>query len=314
MGRDVISCAHSLFQQPWWLDAVAPAAWDAVVVDNGDIVGRLPFVRKRHLGLRLLTQPPLTPCLGPWIKTATGKYHTQVAREHEIVTRLIDALPDHDIFMQSFHYCFTNALPFYWRGFSASTHYTYALDDLDDCDRIWAGFRENVRREIRKAEREVAVRPLEDIDVFISLNRMTFERQGMSMPYSADLVRRLDAACSARGARRMFLAEGSDGVPHAVLYLVWDHASAYYLMSGSDPSRRTSGAMSLLMWEAIRYASQVTRRFDFEGSMLQPVERFFRAFGARQVCYARLTRGNNLKGQLALLVHELHRARKRRAA
>jgi hypothetical protein len=39
------------------------------------------------------------------------------------------------------------------------------------------------------------------------------------------------------------------------------------------------------MWEAIKFASTVTESFDFEGSMIEPVERFFRAFGARQTSY-----------------------------
>ena len=54
--RDETLCAHALFQQPWWLDAVAPGAWDAaVVVRDGETVGRLPFVRKqRFLALRRL--------------------------------------------------------------------------------------------------------------------------------------------------------------------------------------------------------------------------------------------------------------------
>jgi hypothetical protein len=312
-GDDVTPCAHALFEQPWWLEALAPGSWDAaVVVKDGEIVGRLPFVRERRFGLTILMQPALTQFLGPWIKPVAGKSHTRLAREHEIFASLIEALPHHDVFIQRCHYSITNCLAFHWRGFTATHQYTYAIDELDDHDRIWAGFRENIRREIRKAERQVIVRQLEDIEVFIALNRNTFERQGMSYP--ADAVRRLDAACRARGVRRMLLAEGADGAPHAVLYLVWDAESAYYLMGGLDRRRRTSGAMSLLIWEAIKHAGRVTRRFDFEGSMLQPVERFFRAFGARQVPYTRLTRGCTLKGELALLAYEWHAARKRRSA
>jgi hypothetical protein len=160
----------------------------------------------------------------------------------------------------------------------------------------------------------VRVRPLEDIDTFIALRRMTYQRQGISMPCSDDVVRRLDAACSARGVRRMLLAEGADGTPYAAIYLVWDAESAFYLMGGSDPRLRHSGATSLLMWEAIKFAGQVTKRFDFEGSMLQPIERFFRAFGGQQIQAPRLTRGCTLKGQLALVAYDLLSARKRRRA
>ena len=133
MGCDVTRFASALFQQPWWLHAVAPGSWDAVVVvENNEVVGRLPFVRKRRLGLTILTQPPLTPFLGPWVKAGTGKTHTQLEREHRIFKSLIAALPEHDVCTQSFHYSITNVLPFYWEGFSLSIYYTYVIEDLVD--------------------------------------------------------------------------------------------------------------------------------------------------------------------------------------
>jgi hypothetical protein len=304
--------AHGLFHQPWWLDAVAPGNWDAVeVVEGGEIVGRLPFVRLRQFGLTILGQPSLAQFLGPWVKPGMGEADARPDREDEILARLIEALPPHDVFFQTSHHSMTNCRAFHARGFAHSNQYTYVIDELEDHDRIWAGFRENIRREIRKAQRRVVVRSVEDVGILIALNRMTFERQGMAPGASEEVIRRLDAACKARNVRRMLVAEGADGAPHAVLYLVWDGTSAYYLMGGSDPSLRTSGAMSLLMWEAIQFAGQVAGRFDFEGSMLRPIERFFRAFGSRQVSFPRLTRGQTLKGRVALLAYELRSARKR---
>lgn len=281
------------------------------MTENGEIVGRLPFVRKRRYGLTILTQPLLTQFLGPWIRPGSGKPQTQLEREYEILRRLIADLPDHDVFVQDCHYSITNCLPFYWKGFSQSVAYTYIIEELDDLDEIWAGFRQEVRTRIRKAERHLVTRAIDDTELFIRLNSMTYERQGMALPYSADLIRRLDSACSARGVRRILLAEDAKGMPHAAIYLVWDAESAYYLMGGSDPELRQSGAMNLLMWEGIKFASQVTRRFDFEGSMLRPIERFFRGFGGRQVSFSRLTRGPTLKGQMALLAYDLRSARKR---
>jgi hypothetical protein len=311
---EVTPCAYSLFEQPWWLDALVPGAWDAaVVVKNGEVVGRLPFARMRRVGLTILCQPLLTPFLGPWIKPGTGKTHTRLEHEYEILRGLIAALPKHDVFIQDFHHSVTSCLPFYWKGFSQAVRYTYIIDELDDHDKIWAGFSKTARTHIRRAEQQVTVHAIDDIETFLALNEMTYQRQGIRMPYSANMVRRLDAACSARGVRRILLAEGADRTPHAAVYLVWDPESAYSLMSGNDDRFRHSGAISLLRWEAIKFAGQVTKRFDFEGSMLQPVERFFRTFGGCQVRSARLTRGSTLKGQLALLIHELHRARKRRS-
>ncbi len=84
-------------------------------------------------------------------------------------------------------------------------------------------------------------------------------------------------------------------------YVVWDRHAAYYLLGGGDPELRTSGASSLLMWEAILRAREVTDVFDFEGSMLKPVERFFRAFGGHQTPYLYVSRTGALAhGAMAL--------------
>ena len=71
----------------------------------------------------------------------------------------------------------------------------------------------------------------------------------------------------------------SQGRIHAASYFVYDEKCCYYLIGGGDPELRTSGASSLLMWEGIKFASTVSGSFDFEGSMIEPIERFFRAFG-----------------------------------
>jgi hypothetical protein len=314
-NRDVAACAHSLFEQPWWLDAVAPGSWDAATVTrDGEIIGRLPYVRMRRWGLTILGQPPLTQFLGPWIKPGAGAPYERLEFEHEVVRDLAAGLPKHDIFVQECHHSMTNCFPFHCQGFSQSVRYTYIIDDLSDHDKIWAEFSPTARTNIRKAERQVIVRITDDIEVLITLNSMSFHRQGLAVPYSADLIRRLDAACSTRGLRRIFCAEDVDGKPHAALFLVWDADTAYCLMSGNDPQLRHSGAVSLLRWEAIKFAGQVTRRFDFEGSMLQPVERFIRTFGGRQVQFPRLMHAGTLKGQLAFMGHDLYSSRKRQSA
>jgi hypothetical protein len=61
-------------------------------------------------------------------------------------------------------------------------------------------------------------------------------------------------------------------------------------MGGGHPELRSSGATSLCMWEAIRHAAKVTKSFNFEGSMIESVERFFRAFGAVQTPYFNISK------------------------
>lgn len=301
-----------LFARPWWLDATAgEQGWDVVlVVKDGMLQASMPFVLKHRYGFRFIGQPVLTQHLGPWVRPSLAKYAKELARQKDLYEALIAQLPEFDHFFQNWHHERSNWLPFFWQGFRQTTRYTYALTDLTDHSQIWDGFQENVRREIRKASNRFGVQIRTDVGVgdFYALNRLVFQRQGMTMPYSLQQIERIDQACAARDCRRIFIAEDGDGRRHAAVYLVWDEHSAYYLMGGGDPELRNSGATSLCMWEAIRFAATVTRRFDFEGSMLEPVERFFRGFGAQQVPYSSLTKTPSRLLQGAQFVRALIRS------
>jgi len=288
-GQDIQD--HAIFRQPWWLDAVAPGRWNEVVVKKGEeLAARLPYVVGKRAGLTFLEMPPLTQFLGPWLRPSEAKTARRLASEKDLMTELIQGLPRFDHFRQNFHHSITNWLPFYWKGFTQTARYTYRLEDLSDFDKLWSEFAENVRRAVRKAEKGLAVRADLGIEDFIRLNELTFSRQGTKMPYSSDLVRRLDSACAERGVRKMFFAEDAEGCVHAALYIIWDSEAAYNLMLGSDPDVRGSGASTLVMWEAIKFASTVTKAFDFEGSMIESIERSFRSYGASQVSYSQVSR------------------------
>lgn len=296
---------HSIFQKKWWLDAVAPSAWNEVKVKNndGDTVAIIPYVVKKRYGFTLLTMPPLTQTLGPWLDSYSGKYTSRLSKEKKLMTDLITGLPKFDFFRQNFHYSITNWLPFHWAGFEQTARYTYVIDNLSDPDKVWKEARENIRREVRKAKKKVGVRTDLGLEAFLDLNEMTFQRQGLALPYSRRLVSRLDKACNDHNCRKMFFAEDSQGRLHAAIYIVWDEKAAYYLMGGANPELRNSGATSLLMWEAIQFASTVTQTFDFEGSMIEPVERFFRAFGARQKIFFTISKANSLPLKMGQDVH-----------
>ena len=278
-----------VFSQDWWLDAVCGDEWDVCLVEKGStVVAAMPYhLRTNRFGMKVISQPQETQTLGPWLRSSDSKMANRLGQEKDLLTELIDQLPAFSQFHQNWHHAYNNWLPFYWRDFEQTTRYTYRLPDLSDLDLVWAGFRENIRGDIRKAKDRfrLIVRSDLSIDDFLALNAKTFERQGMTLPYTESFIKRLDSACAEHAARAIFIAVDADGRHHAGVYTVWDKESAYYLMGGSDPELRSSGASSLCLWAAIQHASTVTKSFDFEGSMIEPVERFFRAFGAIQTPY-----------------------------
>jgi hypothetical protein len=288
-----------IFLKDWWLDAVCvEGPWDAALVTgagNGKIKAVMPYYQvKGRLGHHYLTMPRLTQFMGPWINYPGGqKTSRKLSYEKEVLKALILQLPQFDSFSQNFHYSVTNWLPFYWQGFSQSTGYTYVLEDLTDLDALFNNFRSNIRREIRKAEKQVTVKPDNDVEKFYHMACKTYTRQDLTFPLSLEFMMRVDTACETNECRRIFFAVDNNGQVHASVYIVWDTVNAYHLISGADPQLRTSGATSLLMWEAIQFAASITKKFDFEGSMIQPIERFFSSFGPVQKPYFRISKVNS---------------------
>jgi hypothetical protein len=278
-----------LFARDWWLDAaVGPDGWDVAFVKKSDrIVASMPYVRRSRYGMKLVTQPALTPILGPWLHQVGGKPAAQLSNDRELMQALIDQLPPFDHFAQAWHPSISNWQPFFWNGFQQSTYYTYVLPDLTNIEKLWAGLEGAMRRSITRAEKHFQLQVRDDLplDTLLELNRKTFERQGLQAPYSDEFVRRLDAACQERGCGKALVAVNPDGVPYAGNYYVWDEHSAYGLFAGTDPAYRESAGNALCVWTSIRHAAGVTRQYNFCGSMIEPISIFLRAFGGEHVPY-----------------------------
>jgi hypothetical protein len=231
----------------------------------------------------VVSQPPLTQTLGPCIKTSPAKESTRLHEEKELMCDLISQLPPCDFFSQSCAPNITNVLPSYSNHFTLTVHYTYCLDNLGQPGALWDGLTKECRNTVRKTQKAVEV--VADglpIERFYDVIAKTWARQGRKLPFAKETLIQMDEACSKRNARRILHAEDAKGNIHAVAYLVYDRRRAYYLVAGADPSLRASGAQSLLVWDAINFASTVSDGFDFKGSMNERIESFFRSFGARQ--------------------------------
>lgn len=290
-------CAQSsdipLFLSAEWLDTITDEAhWDVALVGQpNDVQAFLPYFHKRKMGFDIITMPPLTPYLGPWLHYPEGqKQASRLSFEKKMMDALIAQLPATDRFVQYFHPAVTNWLPFHWQGFSQTTRYTYILPDLSDMDAVYDGLQGNIRREIKKAEAQLTVTRSEEVNTLFDLLKMDFDLKKEKLPISRKYLTGIFKTVQAAGSGAVFHASDASGRTVSAVFIVWDSSSAYYLAGAVLPEARTSGVMSLLLWEAIRHSSTVTRAFNFEGSINEPIERFFRAFGGMQTPYFEIRR------------------------
>ena len=280
-----------LYMQDWYLDAVcAGGRWDAAIVRKGQqVVGVLPYFLKQKLNWTYVAMPPLAKMMGPYLLPA----YRNTRQEIPLLQELLGQLPPLAAFEQDFNYTATNWLPFYWRGFRQTTRYSYVLplDKMDQLrDNLAPDYRNN---KLPKAAARVKVHTGDDLELFYRVHNQSYERQGLEAPLSYNFLFGLDNALKARRAREIFWASDlKTGAIHSVAYLAWDRHSAYYLLAGDDAALRSSGAGILIAWEAIRYTLETLElpTFDFAGSMIQPIERVRRQFGAVQRPYFRVQR------------------------
>jgi len=278
----------SIFASSAWLDAVAPGRWRMHVVEEGGaVVGAWPtVVRPTPLG-EVHTGAPLTPYLGPLLRSDANPVRGR-ANDIRYLELLLVQLGRFAHIEAHCHPAFDYWTPLAWEGFTQTTRYSWRLTDLRDLEAVFRGTRENIRREIRKAEKRGLVVAPASLANFLELHRATVLQAGRNDSLGANhrALEAIDETLAPQDARSILVARDAEGRAHAGAYLVHDDRFMYYLVGASDPALRNSGAPSLVLWRGIEEAAERGLSFDFEGSMVKGVERFFRAFAGTPTPYS----------------------------
>lgn len=291
--------ANSLFEQPWWLDIVAPGQWHEILIEEkGHVLARMPYIVQNNV----IRMAPYTQNIGIWM---SPEVKASYSRQKKIINQIIDRLgndkPRININLSPLN---EYVLPFTWRGFKVSPNFTYRLEDLRDIDAVFKGFSKSTRQNIRQAYDKVQIRHEVNIDHLWLLINKTYERQNLKPGSTKELVSRIVTKCSALGHGRFIEAVDADGNVHSCSFFVYDDKVCYDLMGGSDSSyNKHSKARTLVLWESIRFAAQHSRIYDFEGSMVEGIESLFNQFGGRCTPYYSISREDFITSA----VHDLMR-------
>ncbi len=85
----------------------------------------------------------------------------------------------------------------------------------------------------------------------------------------------------------------SNNVLIGAVFCAYDSKTCYYLFGGTNKNSEIQGINNLLILKAIENAKHLgCSVFDFEGSMLVGVEKFFRGFGGKLIPYYTVNKGN----------------------
>lgn len=285
-----------IFSKDWWLDSVCGLdGWNvAIVQKGGEIVASMPYVVTKKHGFDVIYMPQFTQTMGSYIVYPENQqYYKRLSWEKELMSELIDNLPNFDHFEQNFHSRITNWLPFYWKGFKNTTKYSYRIPSIKNIQEVFNNFAHSKRKNINKAKNIVDIKFDLSCDEFYKNHEMTLKKQKAQISYTKETFENIYNNAYANNSGRTIYAIDKDGNIHGALFVIWDNESAYDLISTIDPDFRNSGAASLLVYKMIEYVSSFVDIFDFEGSMIEYVENSFRQFGAIQTPYFTISKTNS---------------------
>lgn len=290
-----------IYSQYWWMEAVcAGKSWDVVIThdSNGTVTATLPYLLGSKLGQRFIVMPPLTQTNGIcYHYPANTSEHERLAFEKKWGFEVINRIKQLkiDLYLQNFSPAVSNWLPFYWAGFQQTTRYTYLIKDISNTDEVFKQFSSAKQRQIRKAERngltlkENQLSPAQ----FYGYHNRLIERKGEKEEIAETAFIHLAEAALKRGQGAILSIEGDNGETQSALFMVWDDSCAYYLVPANDRNFSTTGAPTLLVWEAIKKASKHCKTFDFEGSMAESIENSYNQFGTTQTAYSEISKTNS---------------------
>jgi len=270
-----------------YMDLVAPE-WSGVeVFEKEKLVAVMPLHVRKRRGFLVSLQPPFSQywgiCFEPRSFSSTYKRYSW---QRKVVQAVVEALPENlRWFAHSFSPHFDYPLPFHWQGHSLKTRYTYVLDLEASEQELWKGLGKNTKYEINKAS-ELQLREAANGDGLLELVKRNGEagKQLLTATEGELLGKIMFDALKHKEGYVLEMTTPDGGLSAAGFFLEFEGRTVY-LMSAQNPTEKQNGAMTRLIWEAMKKGLGKGRLFDFEGSMMEGVEGFFRGFGAGPIPY-----------------------------
>src|SRR5690606_9595376 len=121
----------------------------------------------------------------------------------------------------------------------------------------------------------------------------TLHKANKPVAFSKNRLTTLFEASQEHAASALWIARKGDSV-QAMAWQVWDETCSYFLASSKNPFEKNNHATTALIWKCIQHSQSLGHQyFDFEGSMVPGIERFFRNFGGQREIYPVLTKTNS---------------------
>lgn len=283
----------TLFGSYTWWNKVVKDQWDVLLYKKGDVVlACMPYLLRSKWGQKAIIPPMLTPYQSiSYALPPDGKSSKQLSFIRKAQESLIEQLPASALFLRQFDTSESYLLPFHWKDYELKVRYTYLLDTQLSDSELFANLKDSLRREIKKAQSFGVLTTTQKADKLFQLKQLNANVYNEPLNYDLAYLSRIANLQIENKAQIQEISANNRTI--ASLLVCWDNHQLYYICGALDPEYRNSGALSWLLWEAILLAKSKGLVFNFEGSMIKSIERYFANFGASPTPFYEVKKVNN---------------------
>lgn len=255
--------------------------------DDKKLIGTFYYFKKSKYGISYIIPPPFHPYNGLIFFPEAQSEH----RKNSVFKNLQHLISEYLFKKEKATYirfslppAYVDTQVFQWEKWKVNVHYTYQLSLHLSQDEILNNLSSEKRKSIRKAEKDgIMIVEENNYDVIIPLIYQTFHRQKKKINHT--YIHKILKEWANETNSFAFVAYHHHQAI-ACTFCVYDSKSAYYLFGGYDTHKAHHGAGVNCMWHSILKSKTLQlKTFDFEGSMLPAVERYFRDFGGKMIPY-----------------------------
>jgi len=259
--------------------------------DNKIIGGFAMYVEKKAGFLKYYRNLFYTPTINLFFENKAQNKAKLLSENKKVLTLIADffsKLPYH-IFSVYLPNQYIDMQPFFWKGFKTIPNYTYLLDLNQEISAIEKGFSTERRNDIKKAIKDnVETKQCSDYKIVEKLIMNTFDRKEKSV--DKEMIHKILFEFANTENSFAFVSYQNEK-PIAASFCIFDNEKSYYLLGGYDSENKHQGAGALAVFNAIKHSKELgINKFDFEGSMLPEVEKYFRGFGGDLTPYYSINR------------------------
>lgn len=280
------------------MSLVAPD-WEAVIVEEKGVwLAVMPLCGRQKWGVRTQIQPLFSPYWGIVLADVRPKSrYEEFSAYKQILSELIAKIPAYHLLKYRFAPHFPYLLPFHWAGFSLRTRFTYQLDLNEGAQALRFHCADSLKRQLKKAEKQgYLMYDEQDVEKYLSFveGQRNKGKNLLGLPdkqslQAIEMLRGIMSWLKERELGRLIAVKNETDEILACGMFVYDKQKVWYLGAANNPEITDSAAVPFMMWSVIADAAlRGYTSFDFEGSMLEGIERFFRNFGAVPVPYTEI--------------------------